>query len=57
VEKNEASQKIEQARLNLYAVKGTLTSPEVVKASQELDEYILLYYKQSHLVDASQENA
>lgn len=48
VEKNEASQKIEQARLNLYAMKGTFTSPKLLKASQELDEYILLYYKQGY---------
>lgn len=50
MEKSKVLQKIEQARLNLYAMKGTLTSPEVVKASQKLDEYILFYYKQGHLV-------
>jgi len=32
-------------------MKGSLTSPEVVKASQELDKYIVAYYKeQGHLV-------
>lgn len=56
MEKNETLQKIEQARLNLYAIKGTFTSPEVVKVSQELDEYILLYYKQGHLVSGTDDS-
>ncbi|SFH36444.1 Spo0E like sporulation regulatory protein [Desulfotomaculum arcticum] len=39
-------QKIESARLKLYSTKGSLISPEVVRASQELDEHIVAYYKQ-----------
>lgn len=40
------AQKIERARLNLYATKGSLVSPEVMRASQELDKYIVAYYKE-----------
>jgi len=39
------NQKIEKARLQLYTIKGSLISPEVLRASQKLDEYIVTYYK------------
>ena len=39
-------QKIESARLKLYATKGSLVSSEVVSASQELDEHIVAFYKE-----------
>lgn len=42
---NKVLHKIEQARSSLCATGGSLTSPMVVKASQELDKYIVAYYK------------
>lgn len=45
-----ALQKIEQARSSLHAIKGPLTSPMVVQASQELDKYIVAYYKEQGYV-------
>jgi len=50
MEQSKALQKIEQARLNLCTMKGILTSPEVVKASQELDQYIINFYKEQGYV-------
>ncbi len=46
METSKALQKIERARLRLCAMKGALTSTKMVQASQELDKYIVNYYKE-----------